>query len=84
MFPSHYLRTIRLYTIPFSGPVSSIWVINDGPGAVFVALNKSAFGDAPMAVNEALLFQADDRKIRSVRFVGRTGTTATVRVFVVR
>jgi len=61
---------------PFTAPIASIWILNDGPSDVLVALNKSAFGDAPMRRGELMTFQTPENKIKSVHFICPNATAA--------
>lgn len=70
---------------PFSAPVDSIWILSDGPSDMYVSLNKSAFGDAPMQWGELMTFQTPEHKIKSVHFECRgTAVAAAVRFWTIR
>ena len=71
--------------VPFTMPMFSVTMINDGPTSVFMAINKSAYGDAPLQIGETVTVDAHAPKISTVRFRCATvGGVATVRLFTVR
>jgi len=70
--------------MPLTESVISALVINDGPNGVYCAVNKSAYGDAPLLITESIVLDLHTPGIKQLRFVCLPGQTARLRVFVVR
>jgi len=76
----------RRKDVPFSAPAASVWMLNDGPSDVLLALNKSSFGDAPVRRGELMTFQTPENKIKSMHFScpSATAAGANVRLWTMR
>lgn len=70
---------------PFFPPKKSVWVVNDGPNNVLVALNNFDFGFSTLRRSEVLTFQFARKTIESVNFTCSNPTaTADVRMWAFR
>lgn len=65
--------------VPCPYPAQSLYLVNDGPGQIFVAINDLAGDPTPLLVNEALDVDFETHELQQFYVWSAPGTVATAR-----
>ena len=60
-------------------PSQSFYILNDGPGQIFVEINDAGYGPTPLLANEDLALDFETHKLERFYVWSAPGTVATAR-----
>jgi hypothetical protein len=77
--PSYPINNITPISqeIPCEQPAQSLYIVNNGPGQIFVAVNSSGDSATPIAAGKAAYFPFETHVIQKFYVWSAAGTTAT-------